>query len=389
MPLTRNIPDPDSDDDQAVPGAHPEVTTAPSPQRRSAPKRPRLTPLELTTAAPPPATTAATKGVAAVTPAAAAALPLSGALAGQASATPLAATALGTLAMMAASYGAGAPVSDIGQSVTPPGLATSGQPAGLSAWDGPVGSGYASAAQTTSESGTAMGDVNTELTSLLSGAAGNTAQGRAAMQAILADVDSSITALGTVPDSAAGRALLIGVMDTALHRAGTVLGQGHSVSAITADRISALADRYLRESSIRSYPTAVYSGFSAGPPLAMPSGTEAEWIGGALDLLRANGYDVSHINPADIAAIIQHESGGNPNAINGWDSNAAAGHPSKGLMQTIDSTFYAHALPGHTNIWNPVDNIVAGVRYAIGRYGSVDNVPGIVRLHEGLSYVGY
>jgi SLT domain-containing protein len=58
-------------------------------------------------------------------------------------------------------------------------------------------------------------------------------------------------------------------------------------------------------------------------------------------------------------------------------------------MQTIDSTFYAHALPGHTNIWNPVDNIIAGVRYAIGRYGSIDNVPGIVRLHEGMSYVGY
>ena len=45
------------------------------------------------------------------------------------------------------------------------------------------------------------------------------------------------------------------------------------------------------------------------------------------------------MNPNDIWMIIQHESGGNPNAINNWDSNAAAGMPSKGLMQTIDPTF--------------------------------------------------
>jgi soluble lytic murein transglycosylase-like protein len=252
--------------------------------------------------------------------------------------------------------------------------------------DGHAGSGYTSAAQTTAGAGNAMGDLNSELAALLGGAAGTTAQGRAQLAAIMAEVDSAVTALGSIPDSAAGRALLINAMDTALQRAGIIAGQGQSANALTAARVNALADRYLRDS--RSSP-AVYSGATAGPPLARPTGTEGQWIGQALEILRGNGYDISRINPADIAAIIQHESGGNPNAINGWDSNAAAGHPSKGLMQTIDSTFYSHALPGHTDIWNPVDNIVAGVRYAIGRYGSIDNVPGIVRLHEGRSYVGY
>ena len=71
------------------------------------------------------------------------------------------------------------------------------------------------------------------------------------------------------------------------------------------------------------------------------------------------------------------------------NSNAQAGHPSKGLMQTIDSTFQAHALPGHGNIYNPVDNIIAGVRYALSRYGSIENVPGIVAVHSGHAYVGY
>jgi len=29
------------------------------------------------------------------------------------------------------------------------------------------------------------------------------------------------------------------------------------------------------------------------------------------------------------------------------------------------------------------------VRYAIARYGSISNVPGVVNVHEGLGYVGY
>jgi hypothetical protein len=71
------------------------------------------------------------------------------------------------------------------------------------------------------------------------------------------------------------------------------------------------------------------------------------------------------------------------------NSNAAAGHPSKGLMQTIDSTFNSYKLAGHDNIYNPVDNIVAGVRYALSRYGSIGHVPGIVAVHSGRAYVGY
>ena len=69
-----------------------------------------------------------------------------------------------------------------------------------------------------------------------------------------------------------------------------------------------------------------------------------------------------------------HESGGNPDAVNGEDSNAAEGHPSIGLMQTIQSTFDAYALPGYDDIYNPVDNIIAGARYAAAVYGSLDEM---------------
>lgn len=65
------------------------------------------------------------------------------------------------------------------------------------------------------------------------------------------------------------------------------------------------------------------------------------------------------------------ESGGNPRAINNWDSNALRGTPSKGLMQVIDPTFRAYNYPGHNDIWNPLDNILASMRYALAQYGSL------------------
>ncbi|SCV42696.1 Phage tail length tape-measure protein [Bacillus subtilis] len=91
-----------------------------------------------------------------------------------------------------------------------------------------------------------------------------------------------------------------------------------------------------------------------------------------------------------LMTIAQHESGGNPKAINLWDSNAKAGHPSQGLMQTIPSTFNAHKLPGMINILNPIHNAAAAFGYIKSRYGSINNVPGIRSMrHEGPPYVGY
>lgn len=67
-----------------------------------------------------------------------------------------------------------------------------------------------------------------------------------------------------------------------------------------------------------------------------------------------SGGDVSHI-----LNVIKHESGGRANAINLWDSNAKKGTPSKGILQFIDSTFRKYAMPGHTDIWNPLDQLLA------------------------------
>lgn len=68
---------------------------------------------------------------------------------------------------------------------------------------------------------------------------------------------------------------------------------------------------------------------------------------------------------------IRIESGGNPNAINLTDSNAKAGHPSQGLMQTIPSTFATYAGPfANRGINDPLASIYAGVNYAMHRYGA-------------------
>jgi uncharacterized protein YukE len=130
-------------------------------------------------------------------------------------------------------------------------------------------------------------------------------------------------------------------------------------------------------------------GSSGPPPGTKPPGDVQSWIERAIRVLREHGVDVSKADEGYIWQIIQHESNGDPNAINNADANAAAGHPSKGLMQTIDSTFNAHKLPGHGDIYNPVDNIIAGVRYSISRYGSLSNVPGIQAMAHGGGYVGY
>jgi uncharacterized protein YukE len=130
-------------------------------------------------------------------------------------------------------------------------------------------------------------------------------------------------------------------------------------------------------------------GAAGGGTPAAPAQVD-DWIQQAMTVLEEHGVPASELNAQDIWIIIQHESGGNPDAINLTDSNAAAGDPSQGLMQTIPSTFETYALPGYnSSITNPVDNIIAGVRYAISRYGSLGNVPGVIAVNSGQPYVGY
>lgn len=122
------------------------------------------------------------------------------------------------------------------------------------------------------------------------------------------------------------------------------------------------------------------------------------WRGVALRALAMTGSPLSWIG--SLLRRMNQESGGNPRAINLWDSNARRGTPSKGLMQTIDPTFYAYAGSlAPLGPYNPLANIVASIRYANARYGAApvgwnrpggyrygtDHVPadGFYKLHRG------
>jgi hypothetical protein len=91
-----------------------------------------------------------------------------------------------------------------------------------------------------------------------------------------------------------------------------------------------------------------------------------------------------------VKKIIMRESTGNAHAVNNWDSNAAAGTPSKGLMQLIDTTFRNAVLPSLADkgIFDPVANITAGIRTMIANHGIDAVADGGLRNSAG-SYIGY
>jgi hypothetical protein len=109
------------------------------------------------------------------------------------------------------------------------------------------------------------------------------------------------------------------------------------------------------------------------------------WIAKALGLM-----GLPQALAQGVRSIIMHESGGNPNAINNWDSNAAAGNPSQGLMQTIPSTFRACVLPSlaDRSITDPVANITAGLRSMIAHHGLSAVMNGGRHDAHG-NYIGY
>lgn len=136
--------------------------------------------------------------------------------------------------------------------------------------------------------------------------------------------------------------------------------------------------------SSASTATGAASPTNVSAPGAMPTGNVASWIAAAMKVL---GKSNKKFAPG-LSQLIQHESGGDPHSINTTDSNAKAGHPSKGIMQMIDGTFGEYALPGHGNIWNPVDNIISGFRYAERNYGDAMIQAGGRHNARG-NYIGY
>ncbi|MEU7062196.1 LysM peptidoglycan-binding domain-containing protein [Streptomyces sp. NPDC051578] len=130
--------------------------------------------------------------------------------------------------------------------------------------------------------------------------------------------------------------------------------------------------------TLRTAPKTAAKTATAVQAVARPATSYANnldgWIRQSLDIMAQHGIPGSYNG---ILRNVMRESSGNPLAINNWDSNAAAGIPSKGLLQVIDPTFRTYHVPGTSlDSYDPVANITAACNYAAARYGSIDNVNG-------------
>lgn len=111
-----------------------------------------------------------------------------------------------------------------------------------------------------------------------------------------------------------------------------------------------------------------------------PSGAGVErWRPQVIDALRANGLSTSREWQDMMLRQINSESGGRETAVQGGytDVNTISGDLAKGLLQTISATFNAYKFPGHGNIFNGYDNMLASFAYMKARYkGSIPAVIG-------------
>ncbi len=111
----------------------------------------------------------------------------------------------------------------------------------------------------------------------------------------------------------------------------------------------------------------------AGGSQGSPSGSGVQrWAGQVKQALAANGLSTSQDMIDRVLRQIATESSGNEKAVQGdiGDINNITGDLAKGLMQTISATFNAYKFPGHGDIFNGYDNLLAALNYAKSRYGS-------------------
>lgn len=101
-----------------------------------------------------------------------------------------------------------------------------------------------------------------------------------------------------------------------------------------------------------------------------------KWNDTILQALKLVGQPSSYLGIT--TRRMMQESGGNPTAVNLWDSNAKAGHPSVGLMQIVKGTFERYAGPFlHTGPFaygvseDPLAQFYTSMKYALSRYGSL------------------
>jgi len=197
---------------------------------------------------------------------------------------------------------------------------------------GAAGDAYQSDVDKQANQARAMDNLERKLRTSLQESAANSTMGRDKIEQIVNQVKTALQSMGPIANTPMGQLGVLTTIAQGLQQAGAVLTEAVGKDALNADTVKSMSADYLKD-------------LNAGGPNSeeqqqlMAAGGPKAW---AIRALAANGITdpraVANWLPG-LLTMGQRESSNNPRAVNGSDTNAAAGHPSKGWMQTIDSTF--------------------------------------------------
>ncbi|WP_052747892.1 tape measure protein [Lactobacillus helveticus] len=172
---------------------------------------------------------------------------------------------------------------------------------------------------------------------------------------------------------------------------------GNRIKTAVDSRLIKLAKQELGSSALKWIKNNLGNSLGAYGSLANPSGYGvARWRKVIERAASAMHVSLSKADLAHILNVTAHESGGNPRAVNLWDSNAKAGTPSKGVLQFIQPTFDHYAVKGHHNILSGYDQYLAMFNdttwrrdLTLGGWGPTGPVRGYAKGGKSMAYTPF